>query len=106
MLVYVKQRPKRLRRLDFDYILSDSGICTILHSELKGASMGHSFIKEAEGESVKENKNGMVKGKWIKSRGGVKKLKLSCSFHARVARTMIGSLNVLFQTFILFSVKP
>lgn len=69
MFVYVKQRPKSLRRLDFDYILSGSGICPILHTELKGASMGHSFIKEAEGESVKENKNGMVKGKWIKSRG-------------------------------------
>lgn len=46
--------------MDFDYILSGSGIRSILHTELKGASMGHSFIKEAEGESVKENKNGMV----------------------------------------------
>lgn len=56
--------------MDFDYILSGSGIRTILHTEFKGASMGHSFSKETEGESVKENKNGMVKGKWIKNREG------------------------------------
>lgn len=56
--------------MDFDYISSGSGTRTILHTELKEASMGHSFIREVEGESVKENKNGMVKGKWIKNRGG------------------------------------
>jgi len=31
------------------------------------------------------------------------KFKWSCSFHGRVAKAMIGSLNVLFQTFIHFS---
>lgn len=57
--------------MDFDYSSSGSAIRTILHAELKGASMGHSFIKEAEGESVKENKNGMVKGEMDKEQGGV-----------------------------------